>query len=214
MPPVAQHLDEMSVASSTISVGYYKPSSHAHESRPTVGFDDSAMAVYEFEAVSFDIHDDVWYSKEDYDIIKARNSLIVKLMKADCFEENDDHTFRGLEHKLKKGYRGRRANKFNALNAVLEEQDSQMVKGLSHPELISEAYIKVSGNARETALLLGLQDAEEQGGCTVQLVESPSVDDDDDCCSVVSEISAVSIASTTSPKRRRNIFRLRRKPAR
>mmetsp|Transcript_20601 Transcript_20601/g.48896 ORF Transcript_20601/g.48896 Transcript_20601/m.48896 type:complete len:251 (-) Transcript_20601:166-918(-) len=102
-----------------------------------------------------------WYSKDEYDIIKARNSLIVKMMKTGHFRESDEHSFRGLEHKLKEGFKQRRANKFNALNAVLEEQDRQVSVGVIEPEKIAKKYRRVSLNAAETALVVGMRDAEE-----------------------------------------------------
>lgn len=102
-----------------------------------------------------------WYSRDEYDIIKARNSLIVKMMKTGHFRESDEHSFRGLEHKLKEGFKQRRANKFNALNAVLEEQDRQMAIGIVEPETIARKYRRVSLNAAETAFVIGVRDAEE-----------------------------------------------------
>mmetsp|Transcript_19560 Transcript_19560/g.25234 ORF Transcript_19560/g.25234 Transcript_19560/m.25234 type:complete len:276 (+) Transcript_19560:80-907(+) len=100
-----------------------------------------------------------WYSREEYNIIKARNSLIVKMTKTGHFRESDEHSFRGLEHKLKQGFKQRRANKFNALNAVLEEQDRQISKGVIEPEKIARQYRRVSLNAAETAMFVGARDA-------------------------------------------------------
>lgn len=85
-------------------------------------------------------------------------SLIVKMMKTGHFKESDEHTFRGLEHKLKEGFRQRRANKFNGLNAVLEEQDRQYAKGITKPEVIAEKYSRVSIHASETALVMATRD--------------------------------------------------------
>ena len=100
----------------------------------------------------------IWYSKEEYDAIKARNSQIVKFIKAGEFEENDDYSCRGLEHKLKEIFRQRRANKFNALNAVLEEQDRQINRGLADPALISAAYQVVSVRCHESAHTIACRD--------------------------------------------------------
>jgi len=117
--------------------------------------------VKEVERVDDEARSMCWYSKDEYDIIKARNSLIVKMMKTGHFRESDDHSFRGLEHKLKQGFKQRRANKFNALNAVLEEQDRQMSMGVAEPEKIARKYRRVSLNAAETAFVVGQRDAEE-----------------------------------------------------
>jgi hypothetical protein len=118
-------------------------------------------SVYEYDGPTEEEQVGVWYSRDEYDIIKARNNLIIKMMKGGTFKESDEHTFRGLEHKLKDGFKRRRANKFNALNAVLEEQDAQFARGRADPDSIAEAYRLVSLSAKENAFLLGSRDAEE-----------------------------------------------------
>jgi hypothetical protein len=118
-------------------------------------------SVYEYDGPTEEEQVGVWYSRDEYDIIKARNNLVIKMMKGGTFKESDEHTFRGLEHKLKDGFKRRRANKFNALNAVLEEQDTQFARGRADPDSIAEAYRLVSLSAKETAFLLGSRDAEE-----------------------------------------------------
>ena len=102
----------------------------------------------------------IWYSQEEYAVIKGRNSEIVKLIKSGEFEENDDYSCRGLEHKLKEIFRQRRANKFNALNAVLEEQDRQINRGgaISDDTLISAAYQTVTVRCAESAHTIACRD--------------------------------------------------------
>jgi hypothetical protein len=102
--------------------------------------------------------EDIWYSRDEYDEIKSRNSQIVRLIKAGEFEENDDLSCRGLEHKLKEVFRQRRANKFNALNAVLEEQDRQINRGMCDQGLISVAYQTVSVRCQESANTIAFRD--------------------------------------------------------
>jgi hypothetical protein len=127
--------------------------------RHSVGF----QPVSHVQVREFDMHDEefrevFWYSRDEYDIIKARNSLIVKMMKTGHFKESDEHTFRGLEHKLKEGFKKRRAHKFNGLNAVLEEQDRQYARGVTKPEAIAEQYRRISSSAAETAGVVGTRD--------------------------------------------------------
>lgn len=117
--------------------------------------------VIEFEKPDEKVKQDIWYSRDEYDIIRARNSLIVKMMKSGSFEENDEHSFRGLEHKLQDGCQQRRTNKYNALNAVLEEQDRQYSRGLVDNENIAQKYHRAAMSAREFAFYLGLKDAEK-----------------------------------------------------
>lgn len=122
---------------------------------------DLNQPIHKYEKVDDEIRHEIWYTTEEYDIIKARNSLIVKMMKAGNFNESEDHSFRGLEHKLKEGYHQRRSNKFNGLNAVLEEQDRQYVRKFKDAIIIAELYRKVTQNARESAFLQGLRDSEQ-----------------------------------------------------
>ena len=122
---------------------------------------DSQVRIIEFEANDEMYKDSVWYSRDEYDIIKARNQLIVKMMKTGHFRESEDHTIRGLEHKLKERFRARRENKFNALNAVLEEQDRQIARGNVDATVIAEKYRRACFDAAETAGILAMKDAEE-----------------------------------------------------
>jgi len=126
--------------------------------RRRVGFSDD-IATHEVEHLeelaSFEI---IWYTKEEYDVIKQNNSHVVRLIKSGEFEENDEYSCRGLEHKLKEIFRQRRANKFNALNAVLEEQDRQITRKIVNPESISLAYQTVSVRCHESAHTIACRD--------------------------------------------------------
>lgn len=153
--------------------------------------------VIEFEPAQQDVKEEIWYSKDDYDIIKARNSLIVKMMKKGDFKESDEHSFRGLEHKLKDGHIRRRANKFNALNAVLEEQDRQYARGTNcldnSADNIALKYEREAVDARETAFTLGVNDAKANGIVVVAPEEELSDEDSqmDDGASTMSEFNSV-----------------------
>jgi hypothetical protein len=170
--------------------------------------------VLEIDKPHEDSKQDIWYNREEYDIIKARNSLIVKMMKTGSFRESDEHTFRGLEHKLKDGFKQRRSNKFAALNAVLEEQDRQMSRNQSSPTVIADAYRRVSLNARETAFAIGLRDTEESltfverpigeiTGKTINVDPSENEDEDD-----LTECDVDTACSEESTAKRNRLMRL------
>lgn len=160
MPPVAA-IDDHSVASFNVNDPVKPSPGGKMRRRHSVDFVGDKPKTHEFDCLDEDEKGEVWYSRDEYDIIKARNSLIVKMMKSGAFEENTEQSFRGLEHKLKEGFRQRRENKFNALNAVLEVQDRQYDKGQTCQEVIAQAYRRVSLNAKESAFMLGCRDAEE-----------------------------------------------------
>jgi hypothetical protein len=173
----------------------------------------SGHKVLEIDKPHEDSKQDIWYNREEYDIIKARNSLIVKMMKTGSFRESDEHTFRGLEHKLKDGFKQRRSNKFAALNAVLEEQDRQMSRNQGNPDVIAEAYRRVSLNARETAFAIGLRDTEESltfverpvGDITGKTINvDPSENEDEDDLTDID--TACSEESTAKRNRLRRLF--------
>lgn len=118
----------------------------------------SIAVVYEIDGLTQEEVALAWYTQDDYDIIKARNSLAVKLKKADCFEENDENTFRGLEHRTKPGYSRRRQNKRVAMEAVLDEQDRQREENDWNIEEMRIVYEEASERAVQDAIQLGQKD--------------------------------------------------------
>jgi hypothetical protein len=147
--------------------------------------------ILEIDKAEEDTKQEIWYSMDEYETIRARNSLIVKMMKTGSFIESEEHSFRGLEHKLRDGFKQRRSNKFAALNAVLEEQDRQFNRNLRNPEIIAASYRRVSLNAKETAFLIGQRDTEvsltfeavaigDITGTTINVDPSENADDEDD----------------------------------
>ena len=135
-----------------------RPPKNGETKYKAVGFVEEEHKTVEVEHMDDLPAEFIWYSREEYDEIKGRNSQIVKLIKCGEFEENDQYSCRGLEHKLKEVFRQRRANKFNALNAVLEEQDRQINRGIIDPHLISAAYQTVSVRCQESANTIALRD--------------------------------------------------------
>lgn len=180
----------------------------------SVYFNDKHNRTWEYEGISLEERDDVWYCKDDYEIIRARNALIVKLMKAGRFEESDDHTFRGLEHKRKAGFHERRDNKLKAVYAVLEEQELQKRKGGLNPVAIAKLYAKMSKSSKELALQWGANDASASAGFPYVFdTDAESGHDCDDSCSVVSAQSECSITSfkPEMKKKSRSIFGFRKR---
>lgn len=108
------------------------------------------------------------------------------MVKCGKFEESDEDSFRGLERRIKsKGRRDLLDVKFNALNAVLEEQDRQYVRGKKNEHRMASKYEKQAEVAKGEAVLLALKDAEHVGGKPVLVV------DDADDCSVLSDMDTI-----------------------
>lgn len=153
-------LDDVKRSSISVRDGKARRVNEGRKRRCNVDFIADSVII-EFDRLEEEQRENIWYSQDEYDTIKSRNSLLVRMMKSGQFIEGEDHSFRGLEHKLKAGFLQRRANKFNALNAVLEEQDRQYNRSVSDPDIIANAYRSVVDNARETACLIALRDSEK-----------------------------------------------------
>jgi hypothetical protein len=184
--------DDASVSSFSVRSNLKKPETqakrHVVRRRHSITF-SGENTVIEIDKAEAELRDDIWYNKGEYDTIKARNKQIVRMKKTGSFEEDEENTFRGLEHKLKQGFNQRRSNKFNALNAVLAEQDLQYARGLHNAESVAEKYKEEGITAKETAYYLALQDADESyaRGKSPKIV----VDIDDDGNSVLSELASI-----------------------
>lgn len=115
------------------------------------------------------------------------------MMKNGQFEENEEHSIRGLEHKLRDGQKQRNEYKFGGLNAVLSEQDRQYAKGKCNLDTIASQYGKVTNDAKESAVCNALLDAADSY-CRIEgapLLIVTGGEDDQENQSVVSDIESV-----------------------
>lgn len=157
MPSIV-YQDEQSLASSFSVDGATKEnlcfSRREVPKQRRVGFVET-VAVTEFKMYSLSMHEHIWYSKDDYDMIKTRNSFVVSMVKQGTFQESEKHSFRGLEYKLREGYKQRKWNKINSIIAVLDEQDKQSSQNTRNPEAIADSYQVATRSARESARVKG-----------------------------------------------------------
>ena len=205
MPPVASELDDISAAASFYVISdkatiEQAPPRRTISRRRSVDFTGESTVI-EVEKPDEIEREQIWYSRDEYDIIKARNSLIVKMTKKGNFVENEEHSFRGLEHKLKEGFKQRRDNKFAALNSVLEEQDRQYARGFKDYENIAHKYEQAVIDAKQLAFFLGIKDHEQSYAYQPPNLKNPVVLDDDDC-SVVSDLASQCSEDTVQKKLR------------
>eukprot|EP00540_Astrosyne_radiata_P015225 CAMPEP_0116822908 /NCGR_PEP_ID=MMETSP0418-20121206/538_1 /TAXON_ID=1158023 /ORGANISM="Astrosyne radiata, Strain 13vi08-1A" /LENGTH=179 /DNA_ID=CAMNT_0004451091 /DNA_START=93 /DNA_END=632 /DNA_ORIENTATION=+ len=107
---------------------------------------------------------DLWYSHKEFESIKSSSRHSLELLTSGRALEGDDHTMRGLECRTPAGYERRKRNKFDAVCAVLDEQDRQYMLGIQDPEAIAEAYILESEHCVEDALDQGMADEEDASG--------------------------------------------------
>ena len=86
-----------------------------------------------------------------------------------CLNESVEHCTRGLEYRTPEGSQKRQANKWNAIEAVLDEQQRQREECINDDETISSVYKSVSFQCQKEALERGLADAE-----AASFAENPS----------------------------------------
>jgi hypothetical protein len=231
MPPAAPLFDEMTSSSFNKNDLYFLEPKKVVErpmlkrAKPRVVFHERVKIV-QFEKLNEYTRGLIWYCKDEYDIIRARNSLIVKMTKSGSMVESDEHSFRGLEHKLKEGYIVRRDNKLRAVSAVMTEQERQREAGLRDLEMLAESSRRVTQPARERAFRMGLEDYKESSAYSPQPFQDDSSEstfahtkDCDrvyDCPSIASDSSSTSSDELRTPPlvkllhshaRRRALFR-------
>ena len=118
----------------------------------------------------------VWFCKKDFEEMKRSFANTLRLIAYGEFRgDNEDHCARGLEFRTRAGALERRENKWNALNAVLDEQDRQKELGINNDKLLSQIYITENRHCRQAASKLALRDEEE----AMTLHQTP-IDDDEE----------------------------------
>jgi hypothetical protein len=90
-----------------------------------------------------------------------RDGSKVPLAPATISDSARSNFLRGLEGKTTLGLYRKRQVKFNAREAVLEEQQRQWQRGIRDEEAIAEAYFECAEAAHITAYMLGLRDERE-----------------------------------------------------
>ena len=88
---------------------------------------------------------DLWYSKEEYQLIKKSYCFIVRMMeRRQHLDEVEEMCSRGLETRTRIGEKRRRQYIEASLDAVFYEQECQWDEGFSNPRAIAAAYKEVS----------------------------------------------------------------------
>jgi hypothetical protein len=101
----------------------------------------------------------IWFSREEYELMNARNELVVELVKVGRFEESEEFTIRGMDTCVEE-----RTDLYDAIAAVMQEQYRQAVSGKISCRRIARASQRASRVHWEFALQNGRQDAEEAWG--------------------------------------------------
>lgn len=100
-----------------------------------------------------------WYSKGEQKKIKQEMRSDIRIMnRGDEFTESNTQSARGLERQTRQAVLHRQNNKIMAREAVLNEQQRQLLEGERDDELVADAYHRASVHCRVEAYLMGLND--------------------------------------------------------
>lgn len=127
-----------------------------------VSFDKEARVmghVVTREEMSPDDIFNTWYTKDDFKEMKKQYLPIVKkLAKKLPLDEGEEA--RGLEHKTPRGCKSRQNNRFQAMDAVLDEQERQWEMERKDADYIAQIYRQSSAHCQMNAYLLAQKDTE------------------------------------------------------
>jgi hypothetical protein len=140
---------------------------------------------------------DVWYCRRDFQYMKAAFALTVKMITLGLYEGDcEEHCARGLEYRTLAGALRRRESKWDALNAVLDEQDRQRELGIIDGEIIRRVFLQENTHCRLASLETGIQDQDE-----ARFLDMEDIESDD------ASISADEMDYVTTPVESRSMLR-------
>ncbi|KAL3942843.1 MAG: hypothetical protein SGBAC_003042 [Bacillariaceae sp.] len=105
-----------------------------------------------------------WYSQDEISVMKTENSRACFLLQRSKYlEDMDAYCYRGLEHIFLPDYRVRRQKVMSdARDAVMNEQDRQLIANAFNDELVAAAYREAVLYATRIARRRGIRDEEER----------------------------------------------------
>ena len=143
-----------------------QPKSSLKRSKPKKQFrfseeKNQVFPIPHLDDMSDDLIARIWYDSEEYSEIKNSYQLTIFRMEKGEFQEDDEHTGRGLEYRTQDGAWARYENKRDAYNAVLDEQDRQWKVDKDDFEAIGRVYRERSTKCAIAAAERGADDAKE-----------------------------------------------------
>jgi hypothetical protein len=137
----------------------------------SVSFDEETEVHYAEPNVELSPEEieNTWYNKGQFQMIKEINLVLVKMMRRGEYEETDDYSFRGLEHRTKEGSEARQDAKERALDILFLELQRQKVEGIEDPEHVAELLNECTAERQQVALQLAKADQRAViGSCDTQ----------------------------------------------
>jgi hypothetical protein len=131
----------------------------SHRNKQRVSFYNSVQVqfVERVEDYSFDETRATWYSTEEFESMKRDRRATAKVMEDGNPDIDDDqHYFRGVENKTRRGSRAKQWNMVEAAMAVFDEQ--QAIYHTNASQAIATAYSAAVAHASTEAAKRGLHD--------------------------------------------------------
>jgi hypothetical protein len=113
-----------------------------------------------------------WYNADELETIKKTDVInTLSMMKGGVKipEANPFYSSRGLESLTREGFTKRKANRENAWNAVLDEQDLQWDEDICDPQAIANAYSQLSRACQDAAVMKAIQDQDTSHAASFKL---------------------------------------------
>jgi hypothetical protein len=169
MPPLARFFDVFHPRNDLSSSSHYTFSAVASSKGPisppvlsrTVSFANTVLAWDHIRRDDYSAEEKklCWFTREDYDEIRAERKIPVEIMQRGQPMINDgEHYYRGLEHKTREGSRRRHYDMIDAKIIVFEEQSQQAKRRVCDPEAVSKLYIENTAHCAASAQGRGLTD--------------------------------------------------------
>jgi hypothetical protein len=130
----------------------------------------------------------IWYIKEEFKVMKKESIPIIKKL-VQKLPLDDNEEARGLEHKTPNGSKLRQQNRYQAMDAVLLEQERQWERDRKDDNYIAQIYRQSSAHCQMSAYLIGQKDAEEVAAMEVQMEETATEDNNETTSSSKAEES-------------------------
>jgi len=156
--------DSASVFEETVPVVEPKSSLKRSKTKKSLRFSEKRNQIFpipHLDNMSDDLIASIWYNSEEYSEVKSSYQMTIFRMEKGEFQEDDDHTSRGLEYRTQEGAWARYENKRDAYNAVLDEQDRQWKVDEDDFEEIGRVYLEHSTKCAIAAAERGANDAKE-----------------------------------------------------
>jgi hypothetical protein len=139
----------------------FKMTSFQQQQQRSVSFYDAVECIRTLHINDYTDEEvlNTWFTQREYQGMKQEVKLTVDLMnKKATFEEDVSFSSRGLENKADDAIVEVAEHRYDAMDAVLDEQDRQQEAGVCDPHTLSLAYAEYSFISHVASFLMAAED--------------------------------------------------------